>query len=72
MSMSATEAQTIRNVLRALRGERCSEDVKAALTAGPTKLYLETWVIPALELILPEGRSPTSPRNPKLAEEISR
>ncbi len=63
--MTKTEEATIRNVIESLRGERASPEVKEALT-GPAKLYLETWVIAALELLLPGPR-----RDPKLARRLS-
>lgn len=60
--MNKSEEQTIRNVIDALRckprpdgsaGE--AEEVREALR-GPARLYLETWVIGALECLLPEQR----------------
>jgi hypothetical protein len=53
--VNSSEQQVIRNVIRRLRGEHSSEEVTEALT-GPARLYLETWVIPALELLMPEHR----------------
>ena len=48
--MGKTEREVLRNVVRLLRGENSSEEVAAALT-GPAGLYLESWVIPALEIL---------------------
>lgn len=48
--MGKTERTVLRNVVRRLRGENSSPEVAAALT-GPARLYLETWVIPALEIL---------------------
>lgn len=53
--MSKAEEQTIRNVIQRLKGEGASQEVKAALT-GPAAIYLNTWVIGALECLLPESR----------------
>lgn len=66
--MNDTEKRTIRNVVEALRGGRATDEVRAALT-GPCRLYLETWVIPALELLIKEDRTLG---DLKLAEETSR
>ena len=65
--MTPSEIATIQNVIRRLRGdERASPGVRAALTTGPAKLYLQTWVIPALELLLPGEK-----RDPRLARDLS-
>ena len=75
--MTKTEQQVIENVIKRLRCEthklpdgterqRESDEVRAALT-GDAKLFLDTWVIGALELLLP-GES----RNPELALRLSR
>ena len=54
--MTDGEIQTIRNVIAKLKGDAKQADyVRAALT-GPCKLYLDTWVIGALECLLPERR----------------
>jgi hypothetical protein len=53
--MTKTEKEIIENVIRRLRGQGCSPEVKAALT-GPAGLYLETWVISALEIMVSEKR----------------
>ncbi len=63
--MTKSEEATIRNVIKKLRGEHAAPKVKEALT-GTASLYLETWVISALELLLPGPK-----RNPKLAQELS-
>lgn len=55
MAMTDTEQRVIRNVIRRLQGEHAAPEVTAALT-GPAGLYLQTWVIPALEALLPERR----------------
>lgn len=54
--MNQTERRIIRNVVARLRGKRACEEVKAALT-GPARLYLETWVIPSLEILAREDRT---------------
>ena len=60
--MTQGEEQTIRNVIAQLRcvprpdgSAREAEKVREALR-GPAKIYLETWVIGALECLLPERR----------------
>jgi hypothetical protein len=53
--MTKGEEMVIRNVIRRLRGERTSDVVKKAFTVDAA-LYLETWVIPGLEWLLPETR----------------
>jgi hypothetical protein len=62
--MTKTEELVIRNVIARLQCKpmsnghhRETEDVREALieTAG---LYLDTWVIAALERLLPESRDP--------------
>jgi hypothetical protein len=71
--LSKTEEAVIRNVIGRLRCEprgesrlpREADEVREALR-GPAKLYLETWVIGALEHLLPESR------NPDLARRLSR
>lgn len=75
MTISNSEAQVIRNVISKLRGhERQSEEVRAALT-GPARLYLQSWIIPALELLLPEERAehgePDTRRALQLARDLS-
>lgn len=52
--MGKSEKKILRNVVRRLRGENSSPEVAAALT-GPARLYLETWVIPALEILARDG-----------------
>ena len=52
--MGKKETLVLRNVIRRLRGENASPEVAAALTRVP-KLYLETWVIPALEILIADG-----------------
>lgn len=76
MSLSKTEERVLRNVILRLQcapvrhsdgsyrpGE--SEEVRAALT-GDAKLFLDTWVIAPLAMLLPEQR------DTELAERLSR
>lgn len=63
--MTKAEIDTIQNVIGKLRGEQAAPEVKAALT-GPAGLFLETWVISALELLLPGEK-----RDPALARRLS-
>lgn len=76
MSLSNTEQEVIQNVISRLRCEPVklqngttmngeADEVREALT-GPAKLYLDTWVINALEMLLPGER-----RNPQLARRLS-
>lgn len=73
MSLSKTEQQVIENVIKRLKCQphpggqsREADHVREALR-GPAALYLETWVIPALELLLPGDK-----RSPQSALQISR
>lgn len=79
MSMTKTEVQTIQNLITRLKLPNCGCSLDpwqhaAYLTqrgteadvAIVTRLYLNTWVIPSLEMLLPgEGR------NPQLAARLS-
>lgn len=49
--LNQSEAIVILNVIRRLRGEKASNEVVAALT-GPAGMYLETWIIPALRILI--------------------
>ena len=77
MALTKTEAATIHNLIARLKKPNCGcsngfgteEIVKAANDQGieaVSRLYLDTWVIPALELLIGENR------DPKLAEDLSR
>lgn len=55
--MNKTEKQVIENVIRRLRGEQASPQVRESLTDSHTSLYLESWVIPALERLIREDRN---------------
>lgn len=52
--MGKTEKAVLRNVIRRLRGENSAPEVAAALT-GPARIYLETWVIPALNILVQDS-----------------
>lgn len=54
--MNQTERRVILDVIRRLRGEGGSPEVAAAF-AGPARIYLESWVIPALQLLVKDGRT---------------
>lgn len=57
--LSVTEETVIRNVIAKLRGQsKTSDDVHEALTTGTAKCFLDSWVVGALECLLPEGRDP--------------
>lgn len=73
MSLSKTEQQVIENLIKKLKCQphpsgqpREADHVREALR-GPAALYLDTWVIPALELLLPGDK-----RSPELALRLSR
>jgi hypothetical protein len=61
MSLTQTEAEIIRKVLKRLQPteETASQNVVEALAGhnlDSARLYLETWVIPCLQGLLPETR----------------
>jgi hypothetical protein len=76
MSLSKTEERVIREIIarlecqpKSVNGEpfpRESDEVRAALTGSHAKIYLDTWVIAPMKLLLPESR------NPSLAERLAR
>lgn len=68
MAMNKTEIETIRNIIERLKRPNCgcahgpgSEALVAACNGkgieAPSRLYLDTWVIGALENLLPESRN---------------
>ena len=80
MSMNKTEIATIKNVIARLNKPNCGcsnnmnadEVVKAANEMGieaVSRLYLNTWIIPALELLVTEGRTTS---DLELARDIAR
>jgi len=79
MTMSKTVITTIHNLIARLKKPNCGcsngfgteEIVKAANAQGVeavSRIYLDTWIIPALELLIAEGRTP---RDLKLARDIA-
>lgn len=75
--MTKTEEQTLRNIVARLKQPNlgCSfpesqaaavAQLNAADVQCVGRLYLETWMLPALELLLPGER-----RDPQLAQRIS-
>ena len=77
MALTKTEAATIHNLITRLKKPNCGCSngigteaiVKAVNDEGieaVSRIYLDTWVIPALELLIGENR------DPKLAEDLSR
>lgn len=54
--MNKTEKRVLRNVIKRLRGVRASNEVAEALQ-GVCRIYLETWVIPPLELLVRDDRT---------------
>jgi len=78
MPLNKTEQAVIENVIKRLRCEprkmpdgtvvpRQSDEVRAALSDPDVRVYLDTWVIGVLALLLP-GED----RNPELARQLSR
>lgn len=77
MALSKTETATIQNVINRLKKPNCGcsngygtegivKDANAQGIEAVSRLYLESWVISALELLVAENR------DPKLAEFLSR
>ena len=75
--MTKDEIATIQNIIRRLKQPNCGcsngigteELVALANSQGieaVSRLYLDTWVVPALEQLLPGDK-----RNPKLARQLS-
>lgn len=66
--MTKTEIETLKNVIARLsaKDKRCSREVQEALSNPNLRIYLDSWVIPALELLLPGEK-----RDPKLAHALS-
>lgn len=77
MAMTKTETAAIKNVIKRLKEPNCgcsngfdADDlVKLANSAGieaVSRSYLDSWIIPALELLLPGDK-----RNPDLAARLA-
>jgi hypothetical protein len=80
--MTKTELQVIRNIIRRLQSQNlgCSNSpahdalVAQANAAGlevASRHYLDSWVVPALELLLPDGEVESMRHDPKLAASLS-
>lgn len=56
--MNKSEQEVIRNVIKRISGEAgtTAEYVQDRLTDPRVRLYLKTWVVGALECLLPESR----------------
>lgn len=75
--MTERETRILTNVIRRLRGESYSNDELPA-DSGISRIYLDTWVIPALHILV--GNDPNSgmplidgrPRDMKLADDLTR
>jgi hypothetical protein len=76
MALTKDEEAAISNVIRRLKAPRCgcaepfpvdgfpARECLAPGYEGVSRVYLETWVIPALELLLPgPGRDPALARD---------
>jgi hypothetical protein len=68
MTIGKREERVIRNVIKRLRGDKASSIVEMALKGRELSLYLDSWVIPALELIIKDERTLD---DLKLADELS-
>lgn len=78
--MTKTEIKTIQNVINKLKKENLGCSLPSGTLAKlpeqseehidrieyVSRLYLDTWIIPALELLLPGNR-----RNPELARDLA-
>ena len=75
--MTKTEIETIRNIVATLKkpnigcvaGPNCTDEGAGKKSSGKidaSRIYVDTWIIPALEMLLPEMR------NPDLALRMSR
>lgn len=55
--MNKSEIEVISNLIKRLRANDCSPEIKEQLTSRYTSLFLETWVIGPMELLVAEERS---------------
>lgn len=57
--MNKSETKVIENVIRHLEkdNDRCSDAVKLALNDKNLRIYLDTWVLPAMRLLIDEQRT---------------
>jgi hypothetical protein len=51
--MTKAERKALKEILRAVRADTASPEVKEALQKT-ARLYVETWIIPGLEMLLAE------------------
>lgn len=76
--MTKTEIQALQNVIERLKQPNCGcsngcltrrvvEQANALGIEAVSRIYLDTWIVPALQLLLPGPE-----RDPELAEELSR
>lgn len=68
MSLTKQEKRILRDAVARLRGTNAATEVREALT-GPARSFLETWVIPSLEILARDDRSRHDMR---LAEDLVR
>jgi len=68
--MNKSELAVIQNTIKRLEktNDRCSEQVSAALNDKNLRIYLDTWVLPSLRLLIDEQRTAF---DLKLAVELS-
>jgi hypothetical protein len=55
--MNKSEIQVIKNVIERLQGKSACSEVNTALTEKDVSLYLNTWVISSLKLLIKDDRS---------------
>lgn len=57
--MNKQETRTVANVIKRLErdNDRCSGQVSAALNDKNLRIYLDTWVLPGLRLLIDEQRT---------------
>lgn len=55
--MNKSENEVIRNLIKRLRGDSASGQVQAHLKDRDVSIFLETWVIGPMELLVEEERS---------------
>lgn len=68
MALTKQEQTVIRNLIRRLKAPNCGcshitaqsdeiADLNARGLEVPSRIYLDSWVIPGLEMLLPESRN---------------
>jgi hypothetical protein len=57
--MNVNERRAIRGVIKRLTADKagCTPEVREALQNPELRIYLDTWVLPALELLVKQDRT---------------